>query len=324
MSEQFLVGVDGGGSQTRAVVCNPAGEVLGWGAAGSSNFYAVGLDETATNIAAAIRGALADLNATGLYEPEREAPALQSCGLGLAGACSPADISALRAALLPALAPFFADKSFPVAIDEDAVAAWAGAFDGEAGIICIAGTGANAFGIGTDGTRVKVDGVGPLLGDRGSGIDIGRGVLRAAAAAYDGAGRTTSLFEASLAHFGLGSMDELVAYIYAPGFARSELAGLVPVAARTAEAGDFVAQDILNHAGFQLATSVAAVIRKLALAPDRPVPVAPVGGVLENVSLVRASFERELAALAAHPVVVQAPRCEAVVGAAFLPRIFSS
>ena len=53
----------------------------------------------------------------------------------------------------------------------------------------------------------RVDGWGPLLGDDGSGYDIGTRGLRAAFAAYDGRGPETLL--ASLASGFLGVLDLL-------------------------------------------------------------------------------------------------------------------
>jgi N-acetylglucosamine kinase-like BadF-type ATPase len=79
-------------------------------------------------------------------------------------------------------------QSAAVVVDEDVTAAHAGAFATfhvgstvlNSGVICIAGTGANSFGIGENGQRARANGLGPLLGDRGSGYRIGEYALRAA------------------------------------------------------------------------------------------------------------------------------------------------
>jgi len=308
MSPHYLIGVDGGGTRTRCVLCDGDGQVLRRGESGSSNLYGAGIGPASAAILEAIRGAL---EGTGITP--------SGCGLGLAGAHSPAEIVRLREALAPGLADIMPRAD--VAIEEDAVAAWAGAFGGEPGIICIAGTGANAFGIGPDGGRARADGLGPLLGDRGSGIRIGEAALRAACAAHDGVGPETALLPVILAHFGVSSVEELVGAVYAPGFSRADLAGLVPPIATAAKL-DLVARGILKNAGQDLAASVTAVARQLKF--EAQVPVAYIGGVLENVPMVRESFESALQMSLAGRVLVQPPRFEPVVGAAFLPALKKS
>ena len=303
MSSNFLIGVDGGGTRTRAVLCDPDGQILGRGDSGSSNLYGVGIGEAAAAILDAVREAVGS-----------RANALAGCGLGLAGAHSPVEVSRLREILEPVLRPLLGAN--PLVIEEDAVAAWAGAFGGEPGIICIAGTGANAFGIGPGGRRGRADGLGPLLGDRGSGIRIGEAALRAACAAQDGVGPKTNLLNAILSHFGITSVEELVGVVYAPDFARSAIAGLVPTVADCAVT-DHVARGILMAAGRDLAASVTAVVAQLG--PWQGIPVAPIGGVLENLSLVRQSFASALRNVHEDAIAVRPARFEPVVGAAFLP-----
>jgi len=298
----MLIGVDGGGTSTRSVLCDGAGHIRRRGEAGSSNLYGVGLAEAAAAILHAVREAMGG-----------EDVRLSGCGLGLAGAHSPAEIGRWREILEPPLRPLLGES--PLVIEEDSVAAWAGAFGGEPGIICIAGTGSNSFGIDGNGRRAGADGLGPLLGDRGSGIRIGEAALRAACSARDGVGPKTTLLPAILAHFGASSVEELVGVVYAPDFARARIAGLVPIVAQCAIT-DHLARGILKAAGQDLAASVSSVAAQLQL--ESRIQVAPIGGVLENVSLVRQSFESTLRANYKGSVQVQAPKFEPVVGAALL------
>lgn len=61
----------------------------------------------------------------------------------------------------------------------DVEAAHLGALGGEPGVLLLAGTGSIALGRGSRGAWVRKGGLGPLLGDEGSGFWIGRESLRA-------------------------------------------------------------------------------------------------------------------------------------------------
>ena len=78
----------------------------------------------------------------------------------------------------------------PALVVEDGLLAHAGALAGAGTVIC-AGTGTTVLGIGASGRRVKVDGWGPVLGDRGSAYAVGLAGMRAATAALDGTGPAT-------------------------------------------------------------------------------------------------------------------------------------
>jgi N-acetylglucosamine kinase-like BadF-type ATPase len=298
------IGIDGGGTTTRAVVIeyvsNDQIRVLGRGEAGSSNHYGVGLEVAAKNIGTAIGAAQ---SAAGIGED-----AAQSYGFGLAGACTPAEQS-LLAGRLGVLA---AGQNF--VIDEDAAAAQAGAFAGGPGAICIAGTGANCFGINEKNERARADGLGPLLGDRGGGYRIGEAALRAICAAEDDSGTKTSLVAPCLRAMGISSIDELVQLVYQPGFARSRVAALFPVVVQTAQDGDGLALELLQNAGRELATTTLAVLKKLRLQR-----VAPVGGVFENSEVVRTAYEAHLSETIPALEIV-APQYGAAIGAALLAK----
>jgi N-acetylglucosamine kinase-like BadF-type ATPase len=297
------IGIDGGGTSTRAVVIehtNDEIKVLGRGEAGSSNHYGVGLEMATKNISTAIGAAQ---SAAGISES-----AVQSYGFGLAGACTPAEQS-LLAGRLGVLA---GGQDF--VIDEDAAAAQAGAFAGGPGAICIAGTGANCFGINEHNERARADGLGPLLGDRGGGYRIGEAALRAICASEDGSGQKTALVEPCLSTLKITSIDELVQLVYQPNFARSRIAALFPVVMQTAQDGDALAQELLHDAGRELAATTLAVLQKLQLQR-----VAPGGGVFENAPAVRAAYEKRLQEVLP-AVELVAPQYGAAIGAALLAK----
>jgi glucosamine kinase len=146
-----------------------------------------------------------------------------------------------------------------VAVASDVVTAHAGALDGAAGVLLIAGTGAVALGIDADGARL-VDGWGPELGDFGSGSWFGREVLRAVLRAGDGLAPDTALTAAIVEP--VGAPADIQAWL-----ARSEplprrLATLAPLVLDAAQAGDAVAAEIVAE-GVRLLTATAAAASAL-------------------------------------------------------------
>ncbi len=301
------IGVDGGGTTTRAVVVDDTLQALGRGESGSSNHYSVGLERAVENVAAASEAALADANVS--------QSDIAGWGFGLAGACTTAE----QRTLSDALATLAAGK--PLVVDEDAAAAQTGAFGGAAddvwaaGAVCIAGTGANCFGVNARGERARADGLGPLLGDRGSGYWIGEATLRAACQAHDGSGPATALLDAVLRHFAVASVDELVQLVYRPDFGKDRVASLFPVALGCAvQDEDAVALALLRDAGHQLAATALAVLSALQIEA-----VAVTGGVLGRDTPVRAAFESALRE-SLPAARIQEPLHDAAIGAALLAK----
>lgn len=267
------LGIDGGGTQTRCLVADQDGNILGQGLAGPSNCLAVGTGAAAAAVMAAAERAL--------EEAGRSMGDVAAVCIGLAGAGRPKEQAEVAAAL-----------SFPpaarVQVVSDARIALAGALGGQPGVIVIAGTGSIAFGLSSRGETLRAGGWGWLLGDEGSGLDLGRSALKAALAAHDGTGPETVLRERVCAAWGLTSPDEAVPRIYADvAAARGLMASLAPLVSEAADEGDAVALEILSAAGRSLARLAAAVLRRL----DVPgAPVAAVGGVLTNCRPLSEAF----------------------------------
>jgi N-acetylglucosamine kinase-like BadF-type ATPase len=297
---QYRLGIDGGGTTTRAVIIDEKMQALGRGEAGSSNHYSVGASRAVENIGQAVAAAL---QAAG-----HEKSQIASWGLGLAGACTATEQTLLREAIAP-ICP-----AQNLAIDEDVAAAQAGAFGGGAGAVCIAGTGANCFGINENGQRARVDGLGPLLGDRGSGYWIGEQTLRIICKMDNGIVPKSPLLEKLLQQLEVADVDGLVQIVYQPDFERDRIAGVAPVVMQLSRDGDAASTDILQSAGRELAATTLAVLQPLNLRT-----VAPVGGILSQQTALRETYEAELKAAINGVEVVEA-KYDAVIGAALLAR----
>lgn len=159
------VGIDGGGTSTRALVADASGTVIGRGEAGASAL-GQGSAQAWRHIAEAVAAA-----APGV--------ALSDCalGLGLSGTGIPAQLQAFVDAD-PGVARF--------SLVTDGLAALLGAHGGEPGALLIAGTGSVAEALLPDGTRRLVGGWGWQIGDEGSGAWLGQQAMKLAQAAFDG------------------------------------------------------------------------------------------------------------------------------------------
>ncbi|MFJ6548600.1 N-acetylglucosamine kinase [Microbacterium sp. NPDC091676] len=173
---------------------------------------------------------------------------IDTLGVGAAGAWFAPEAAAELAAALAAR------TGARVAVASDVVTAHAGALDGAAGVLLIAGTGAVALGVDPSGARL-IDGWGPELGDFGSGSWLGREALRAVLRAHDGLAAPTALTAALAAP--VGPPSAVQAWLAADGALARRLATLAPLVLAAAE-DDPVARGIVEEAVRLLAATTAA------------------------------------------------------------------
>lgn len=271
---QFILGIDGGGSKTLALVADGDLRVLGRGSAGPSNYQSVGIARAQTALDDAIARAVA---AAGLT-----APIFQAACIGMAGVDRPADRTLLQA---------WADHRLPrvpLAIVNDAQLVLAAGTPAGWGAALICGTGSIAYGQDAAGRQARAGGWGHVLGDEGSGYAVGQAALQAIMRAFDGRAPATALTAAVLGHWGLAAPPDLVHRVYREPVAPADLAALAPFVEAAAVAGDAVADAILADAGRELALAVAAVIRALHL--PLPVPAALAGGLIVKGDTLRQYF----------------------------------
>ncbi len=257
---RYFLGVDGGGTKTLAVIVDPSGGERGRGLAGSSNYNAVGLQEAAANLQSAIEQAA--------QTADCQMP-LRAAWFGLAGIDRPADYEIM----LPYLRPV----AETVRLTNDAELLLSG-LDDAVGVALIAGTGSIALGCDARGIKTRSGGWGHILGDEGSGYEIGRLALQAAARAADGRGEPTMLLERILAHWNLDMASDLIGRVYQHEDV-AEIGRLSALVFAAARAGDRAARKITRHAASELALAAATVCAALDFGSGR-VPLALGGGLL--------------------------------------------
>ncbi len=280
----WWVGVDGGGTRSRAVVGDARGRELGAADGGPGLIDPTDPDRAvaavaavvraaavAANVALPVRGLWAGLAGAG-HSQAREAVEAGLRGAGLAervGAGS--DVEAAHADA------FGAGSCAP----ESARAAASGAAPG---ILCVVGTGSSVRAIGPNGEVVQVGGWGQLLGDEGSGYRIGLDGLRAVMRASDGREPRTSLREVLLDAAGASAPRDLVGW--AARATKGEVAALSVLVATEARNGDTVAARIIHRALGAIRSHLEAVLERTPGWQGRPV-VAFVGGLVREGSVLR-------------------------------------
>ncbi len=163
--------------------------------------------------------------------------------------------------IVPDLGPLLAELRAVLDVErvvlaDDAVTSHLGALAGEPGALVAAGTGIVGLGIGPSGAA-RIDGVGSLIGDEGSGWWIGRRGIIAALSAYDGrSGASSLLLEALEQHYGPAA--RVPATIASSPFPVGLVASFAPAVADAARRGDRVAAAIWNEAARHIGDAVVA------------------------------------------------------------------
>jgi N-acetylmuramic acid 6-phosphate etherase len=244
-----LLGIEGGGTRTVALVADRRARIL-------SRLETGPLNLKLSSDAAVLRR---------LREIKRSLASLPtSLAVCLAGCRTAADHSRVRA-LAERIWP-----GIPSYVGSDLDSALAAAFGSHgSGIVIISGTGSCVYG--RNGSQAaRAGGWGHLLGDHGSGYWIAVTGLRAAIREYDRHGRVSQRLGRALRRLCLNSPDELVSWIQG--------AGKDAVAALAADMLEGDAGLMLQAASF-LAQDCHAVAQKLVLEKPR---VALSGGVLRH------------------------------------------
>ncbi|WP_424952961.1 N-acetylglucosamine kinase [Deinococcus sp.] len=274
-SDELLLGIDAGGSSTKWALFGLAGEVVLQGRleALTGHLFTPGDEEHLR----ALLSRLAEETGTG------------AGGLGSAGpAAVVMGVSGLQVDAAPlflrALADTFGLPTVRIRVINDLELAHAAHFAPGEGVLVYAGTGSMAYFEGTGGEVVRAGGHGFLLGDEGGAFWQGQQGLKALLALQDAAGPLTGPLAQGLAAV-IGSLDwpQVRAWVYGGG--RAALATLAPAVEQAAQAGDPLAQDVLERAGEALAGLAHTVLN--GLGDSRPA-LALAGGAAS--APVRAAF----------------------------------
>lgn len=242
MSDDLILGIDGGGSKILVALADRSGAILRTALGGGVNPMdnPDWLAELETYIA-----------------PFRQERNLASVAAALPAYGEVAHLSRLQEVAIA--------KAFPDArttILNDVAAAHLGAFAGQAGILILSGTGSMAWARNAAGRPARSGGWGDVIGDEGSSYWIGRLALNLVSQSLDGRAPPTALANLLFQHLGLDLADPMNAlggWVNALTRPRSGIAALSVLVDRAAQAGDQESAALLEHAADELAKHHAAI-----------------------------------------------------------------
>lgn len=271
MSDDLVLGIDGGGSKTLVALADRSGRVVRTARSGGSN----PLDNPAWR-----SELLTALGGVG---------ELSGIAAGAAALPTYGEVEALSRAQTEAVASVLGNR--PQSMLNDVDAAQIGAFAGRSGILILSGTGSMAWARDAEGRSHRVGGWGDVAGDEGSAFWIGNRTLSAVTQSVDGRAPHTNMVEALFAQIGADianpqeGIEGWISHLVHP---RSAIATLAPLAMRLAEAGDATARSIVFAAADELARHVTAIQPRV----GRDAPWSYAGGTFNSPFILTAVTER--------------------------------
>ena len=256
-NQPAFLGIECGGTRTVAIMADASGALIDRATAGPANLKLLG------DVALARHFKL-------LAKNFRKPTAL---AIGMAGARTGRDFSRIRNAASNAW------PKIPCYVTNDLETALAAAPDAKATtrVLILSGTGSCCFGVSKSGDAAKVGGWGHILGDKGSGYQIGLRGLKAVVFYYDRDGVWPRLGERLLRKLALNEPNELIPWVL--NALKPDVAALAVEVFAAWHEKDPIACDIIEGAAQSLAKDGAACAKRL-VKPGNRVQFVLAGSVL--------------------------------------------
>ncbi|MCX7798555.1 MAG: hypothetical protein N2249_08020 [Melioribacter sp.] len=227
----YFLGIDGGGTKTKAVCINDNFKVISSIESGASNPLAIGYTKAADRLIE-------------LIQKFTEKRKISFCLMGIAGCGRNENIQKLKKILIQK------SKSQKIILPNfeivsDIEIAHEAAFNGREGVILIIGTGSILFYKNKNKEKLIIGGYGKLIGDEGSGYSIGKKSLQILSKVLDGRLKSSLLTDTLKEKFSINNRDRLIDYIYNN---KIEISQATKYVLKAAEKKDKYAISILNDA----------------------------------------------------------------------------
>lgn len=298
---KIYLGIDGGGSKTEAVAAAEDGRIYGWGKTGPSNPLFLQRHQAFENMTAAALAAISPKNITG-----EEIEYTCVCIPGFKKEFTEDEIAASLKL-----------KKNKISIMGDGRSTLLAALGKESGVVIAAGTGSFAIGQNENHKIFSAGGWGPVLGDEGSGFDIGKQALRAVIAEHEGRGERTLLTEKISSLWKIEKVEDIRLFLNEHGNFQQTISALAPLVLECAEGGDAAAQNIIKQAGESLADLVKTVVAALDM-QGKEIPVVLTGGMSNLGKWINPSIIGKLKNVYKINAVLQRPKFQTVIGAVLL------
>lgn len=242
---EYYLGIDGGGTGTRAFLADASGHIVARGEAGLSNLHHATDGEVRKHLNSAFSSVFSQ---AGIKPSD-----CVSVFAGMAGVTVEA-----TAARFEKLIRECGLAHTTIGIDHDIRIALAGGLGGKPGIALIVGTGSSCYGRTADGRTFQTGGYGYLIADEGSGYWLSLQGIIAAARMADGRLANSPLRLAVFEWLQIHDVSQILKRLYEDGITRTEIAAFAPQLVQFAEQGDAVALSILEDGADELAHMVEA------------------------------------------------------------------
>lgn len=246
----YALGIDGGGSRTRALLCDTHGQIIGKGLSGGTNPRTSSTGELKVHLQEAVEQATRSIDCSKIL----------AAHFGIAGAGD-----ARTRAKIQGIAKELLSEQTTRTIGHDLEIALVGGLESNPGIVLVAGTGSACYGRTFDGRSAKCGDWGDLVDDVGSGSWIGLRALQVCVRQADGRLPESPLKQAVMDFLKIEHMDAFKTRIHDSGLSRSERAQLAPIILDLAKKGDEVSLAIVAEGVDSLSSCVFITSRQLGI-----------------------------------------------------------
>jgi N-acetylglucosamine kinase-like BadF-type ATPase len=299
---RWCLGMDGGGSRTRACLADESGRIRARAETGPTNLHHAPPEE--------VRRRLDEIIGSVCAQAQVDRTQCVSAFLGMAGVTS----EETRARFHQWAETCGLDGA-AIQVDHDIRIALAGGLEGRPGIALIVGTGSSCYGRTEDGRHWQTGGWGALAADEGSGYYLGWKAIVTAVRMADGRLGETPLKARVFQWLGIESATELMRRIHEKEMTRTEIAAFAPQLLELAAGGDPPARQILQRGARHLADMVAANHARL---PTGPHPDVVITGGLGNAETLYRNQILEAIQERLPSACIHRPLLAPVVGAVML------
>jgi len=276
---KYIMGVDGGGTKTKAVAYSLEDREIGQGHSGFGNLL-LDFNTAVKNIINAIEQCQISQK-----EPGGQGECL-AIYLGIAGIEVSDNIEKIETLL---------KEKFHCKVQgfHDSELAHAAMLRGEDGIITIAGTGSVSYGL-FKGKKARAGGWGHILGDEGSGYNIALEAFKRMTIEDDSGWVRSELTQTIMSKLNADTVNDIKGFIHSAS--KGEIAAYAPMVVELAKASEINSVNILKQAGKELAIMTERLYKKLGI--NESINIGVNGSILSKVDIVREEFrsclERDL------------------------------
>lgn len=290
IKDHYYLGVDIGGSNSRAMITNSNGDVLGFGATGPGNWEAVGYH--------GLELALLEIMRQALGEASLRAEDISGAGFGMAGFDWPSQrqrhLEAIRVLGL----------TCPVEVVNDATLGLLAGSSSGWGVSVVSGTGCNCRGWNKDrSVEGRAVGGATEWSDEGTGAyQVVLRALRAVSFEWTRRGQKTALTRAFMEKFGVDNLGRMMEGLYLGQYQPDSLDALMVF--RIAHEGDPAAVEVVRWAGKKLGDMACGVIRQLDF-EDVNFDVVLIGSLYDGHPLIIESMRETILKVAPYARLVR-------------------